>query len=123
MLSLTYDCIKGADFASAEWERHIANSGKHDVTLRTDPGVDRLSRYEIFKLQDVAVKHEHLDDWALSELTHSFEEWLKNRPDAGRSRTIPIQDLLQAVGLGADADEILEGAREHRRVRAILDAA
>jgi hypothetical protein len=49
-----------------------------------------------------------MDDWALAELTHGFAEWQKNRPAEHAAREIPVQDLLEAVGLAPYHEELRE---------------
>ena len=122
VLSRAFDCVKGTDYASQEWGRYIQRSGPYDIELVQDPGVARLSRYEVMKLQDVSRRHEELDQWELVEVTHQFEEWVKNQPDAVERSPIPVRDILQAVGLGEQAEEILAEAREYREMQKLLQS-
>jgi uncharacterized phage-associated protein len=123
VLSRTYDCIKGGDAATGEWEKFIRRSGSQDVELVVDPGIGTLSRWEIAKLQEVAQRHEHLDDYSIAVLTHGYGEWQKNQPPVGSSRRIPARDILEAVGLGEAADEILAEARTYAEARRLLAGA
>jgi uncharacterized phage-associated protein len=122
VLSRTYDCIKGADLAAAEWERFFRNSGQ-DMELVSDPGIRKLSRYEIEKLQSVASRFEHQNDWEVAESTHEFQEWIKNQPAKGSSSHIPARDILEAVGLGDKVEQILAEARSYAEVDRLLARA
>ena len=124
VLEATYECIQDQHFHSQAWRRHIDNDGKHDVVLVEDPGVAQLSRYDVTKLQDVARRFEEMPEWELVEHTHSFPEWIKNQPEPGGrgSRRIPVKDILEAVGLGAEADEILAEAKSYRSVEQLLNS-
>ena len=94
VLSQIYDLIKGKDYLAPRWERYFRRIGKRDVRLIQDPGVGKLSRHEIGKLQDVSRRLEEYDDWAVAEYTHTFEEWKKNRPP-GRAYIIRRGDLAK----------------------------
>ncbi len=84
-----------------------------DIELIKDPGNKKLSAYEIEVLQRVAKEREHLNQWGVRDETHEFSEWKQNYVE-GTSRTIPLRDVLEAVGRGSDAEAILEeGAKIH----------
>jgi uncharacterized phage-associated protein len=110
VLSTTYNLIKGEDYLSAEWDKYITREGR-DLVLVADPGVGDLSRFEIAKLNAVSQQLEELDDWAVAELTHLFDEWAKTQPQKGSMRPIPDSDLLAAVGLSDLADQIAADAK------------
>ena len=89
-----------------------------------------MSQYEIKKILEVALRHEHDDEWAMVAETHKLPEWKKNDP--GKSvRPIPLPDILEAVGRQDDLDEILEfahaeefaGAFFERLIKAAEEAA
>jgi uncharacterized phage-associated protein len=98
VLSTTYSVIKGEDYLATEWDKYVGREGR-DVVLLADPGVGDLSRWEIAKLHAVSHQLEDLDDWTVAELTHTFEEWVRNQPPKGSMRPIPDSDLLAATGL------------------------
>lgn len=110
VLSQTYDLIKGADVGVAEWDQYLRSVGR-DVELVADPGVGKLSRREVAKLQEVAARFFQFDDWDVAECTHTFEEWEKNKPQGGGSNAIPLDDLLDATGQAAKKDALLETQR------------
>jgi uncharacterized phage-associated protein len=97
VLTNTYNLIKGEDYLSTQWEKYIDTQGR-DVVLISDPGVGDLSRYEIAKLHDVTQKFQHSNDWEVADFTHTFDEWIKNEPPKGSSKTIPVEDILAATG-------------------------
>ncbi|HQU43179.1 MAG TPA: Panacea domain-containing protein [Pirellulales bacterium] len=82
------------------------------VQMVTDPGVDRLSRYEIEKLQEVCERYAAAGDWELAHhVTHRFPEWQNNfRP--GTSTTISIESIIDAVGRGDDKASIMDDIRQ-----------
>jgi len=104
-----YDLIKEEHVRAPEWCEHFENLGC-DVQLRKDPGIGRLSRHEIEKLQEVARRFEYQDDWALAETTHQFPEWKRNDP-GDSSRPIPFEHILEAVGRKKDIRAIKQEAR------------
>jgi uncharacterized phage-associated protein len=117
VLTHTYDLIKGEDYLAAEWEKYIQRDGR-DVVLSSDPGVGDLSRHEIAKLHDVARRFQDRDDWDVAEYTHTFEEWVRNKPPKGSSKAIPIDDVLAATGLSHIKDRLAaDGAAEAAAAR------
>jgi uncharacterized phage-associated protein len=123
VLSRTYDLIKGADLAAPEWERFFRNADRWEVELIDEPGVGELSKYEIEKLQDVACRFEACDDWEVAEHTHGFPEWQKNRPDGNTQRPIPLEDLLEAVGLAEHQSDLLAEAQALSAFDSLLSSA
>jgi uncharacterized phage-associated protein len=111
VLSRTYDLIKGTDAAAETWGRYFRTLGARDLELAEDPGVAKLSRYEIEKLQQVAKRLADLDDWNVAELTHGFPEWEKNVPAKGTSKPIPLDDLLAATGRLDQKESLLADER------------
>lgn len=109
VLSQTYDLLKGADFSSTIWDRFM-QSESYWVKLIADPGVGKLSRYEITTLQAAAKQFSDENDWAIVEHTHTFEEWRKNQPAAGTSKRIPLDDLLAATNRLDAKDELTKNA-------------
>jgi uncharacterized phage-associated protein len=122
VLSETYNLIKGEAYGSFEWSRFFKNSGQ-DIVLHADPGVEALSRYDIRKLRDVASRFADENDWTIAEYTHTFEEWLNNQPATGSSQPIGLPDILAALGMEEDREEILAQDNARRSVdRAIARA-
>jgi uncharacterized phage-associated protein len=123
VLSRTHDLINGSDYAAPEWERFFRNADKWDLELIAEPGVGQLSKYEIEKLQQVANRFEDSDDWEVAEHTHTFAEWLKNRPDGDGQRGIPLDDLLEAVGLAEHKQDLLADAEAEAAFDRMLASA
>ncbi|MGA2231700.1 MAG: Panacea domain-containing protein [Tepidisphaeraceae bacterium] len=109
VLTNTYGLIKGEDYLAPEWEKYVVREGR-DAVLASDPGVGDLSRYEIAKLRDVTRKFQDRDDWDVAEFTHTFAEWIRNKPAPGSSKPIPIEDVLDATGLLGLKDQIAADA-------------
>jgi len=101
-----YDLIKGSHIQEPLWSRHITKSGPRDVFLENEPPVGRLSRHEIDLLNNVSEMHSQVDDYDLSMLTHTFEEFVENHQQ-GTSRPIPLEAIIAGVGREADKDAIL----------------
>ena len=108
--SRTYDLLKGEDTESVLWGQFIANDGPRDLRLTGDPGVGRLSRFEIDQLVAVCQKYFFEDDYRLADATHEFPEWQKNRPAPKGSRPIPLDDILAAMQLGDQSSRVHQEA-------------
>lgn len=119
-LSETYDLVKEEHVRSAEWGKYFENVG-YDVRFRGEPGTDRLSRYEIEKLQEVARRFEYQDDWAVAETSHQYPEWERNATGAS-VRPIPFEHILEAVGRKKDICAIREEARALAAMDRLLGA-
>jgi uncharacterized phage-associated protein len=107
VLSEVYDLIRGQHTQMPLWDRFLRKD-RYELVRVEDPDVKKLSRYEIQKLQNVAGRHAEEDEFDLSHRTHGFAEWAKNRPPAGSSRRIPLEDILEAIGLAAAVPRITE---------------
>jgi len=116
VLTRAYDCIKGIDYYSKDWRRFFRDSGRWDVELNEDPGVQLLSRGDIDTLRQAAAHFAERDDWELVEFTHTLPEWQAHQPAVGSSERIPEREILEAVGLAEYADEILADARAYARI-------
>ena len=113
------DLINGEHSDDAQWAEFICRDGRHEIQLIKNPGVSSLSRYEIEKLNRVSREYWDTEDWELVEITHDFPEWTRNhRP--GTSMSIPMEDIIEAVGRAEDRDEILQDAAETKAVRRLL---
>jgi EAL domain-containing protein (putative c-di-GMP-specific phosphodiesterase class I) len=78
----------------------------YSVELMKDPGRGKLSKSEIEKLTDITERFHTMDDWELSEHTHTFSEWQK-RHTPGASTPIPWREMLEAQAK-AELCEIVE---------------
>lgn len=107
--SAGFDLMTGKDPAISEWSQFFATQ-RFEIAMIRDPGNDTLSKREIELLNRVRDEHEAHDDWDVGELTHEFEEFKKNLAPRGKSKTIPFEDVLEAVGRAADKPAILKDA-------------
>ncbi len=101
------------------WMNHLHRDNYHLELIR-DPGADQLSPYEQRKLAQVACRYKDHDWKDLIRITHNLPEWEWNRPDREQGilvRSIPLSDIVKAVGREKDADWIFEDAR----AAAVLD--
>lgn len=113
--SEVYDLIKGVHDSDAEWSEFFENSS-HVMILRSDPGHLELSRYEIEKLKDVSLRFRDKEIGALIDYTHDFEEWKRHFVKEGTSAWIPLDSIMEAVGLTqAQREEIKREAAVHAR--------
>jgi len=108
-----YELIHGSHADEPKWARHFQRVGRM-VVLTDDPGVMRLSKYEIDKLNTVSDRLAATDDYDVAELTHQFAEWVKNYSNAAAdiSPAIPLADVIDAVGRGADKSALLQDASD-----------
>ena len=119
VLSQTYDLIKGVDFGSPQWNTCL-RSEVRNVHLIDDPGVGKLSRQEIQKLQEVSSRFAERDDWEVAEYTHGYPEWIKNQPDKTSYKAIPLDDLLEAIGLVIHKAELLANEKAEIAMERLL---
>lgn len=116
--SNVYDLVKGFDSGDAKWDEFIQKIG-NDVKLKKAPEVLVLSRYEMDKLGETVQRYREVSDTKLVDITHTFPEWIKNHK--GRtSKPIPMKDILEAVGRGAEESEILKDAKHVRAINALF---
>jgi hypothetical protein len=117
VLSTTYNLIKGDDWVDhAYWDHYFSTDG-YAIELKADPGVGRLSRYELELLATIYEAHKDLDGFDVSELTHLLPEWRaadEARIKRGRgSEPIPVRETLAAVGKSlAEAEEIVRHSED-----------
>jgi uncharacterized phage-associated protein len=103
--------INGTLPNTREWDRHFKRSGPREIHLSKAPDNGTLSRHEVELLQEIVARHEKIDDWALSQLTHEFPEW-KLHINKGTSTHIPLEDIIDAVGRREDKESILADLRD-----------
>ena len=119
VLSELLDTIKGQGVKSSEWDRYFSrDSYMLSLSKDNDPGNHALSVREIQILSEVSQDHASHDEWDMVDFTHQFDEWKKNQPPPSSSRPIQLEDILEAVGRGADAAAIRDAMEEDRRIEA-----
>jgi uncharacterized phage-associated protein len=118
-----YDLVKGSRTDAKDWSTFIRTQGYQVSAIPgTDPGRGKLSRYEIYKLRDVAEMHEPFGDWEIAEITHAFDEFVKHDPGHAGSNPIPLSDVLDAVGMGDNKAAILGELRNKGMVDELVAA-
>jgi hypothetical protein len=56
----------------------------------------------------------------LSILTHEFPEWQRNQPPKGSRNCIPVEHVLEALGLGNDIEKFRQEAQAEHELDALL---
>jgi uncharacterized phage-associated protein len=107
--------INGRLRDSAKWSKFIRTED-YDVVLAADPGQLALSQYDIEKLQEVYNRYQGLTRFQLADLTHEFPEWKKNYSQ-GTSQTIPLSDIIEAVGRKSEEEDIAHDAARQTKLR------
>ncbi len=121
VLEAVLHLIRGEHMNTPEWAKHFRRDN-YNLELIADPGVGKLSKYVMEKLEEVARRHEGDDEWDMVNICHQFPEWARNDPGTS-SRPIPTQDILAALGLDDTAQEIMADARRTERVSRFFDAS
>lgn len=114
--SAVLDLINGEHIAEPLFSKYFEKFDYFvELSRDRDPGVGRLSRFEIEKLQEVCERYAVVSDWDLAhKVTHSFPEWIDNqRP--GTSATIPLEHIIAAVGRSTDQVNILKDLADEVR--------
>ena len=103
--SRIYNMVLGSDIRSRDWQKYIKKEG-YQIKLVEDPGMGSLTKFEGRKLTEVIDRFKDMDDWALVRHTHTFEEVKKNEPPRGSSNILPLDDVLDAIGMSDKAQQI-----------------
>lgn len=125
VLSHIYDFIKVADkklhpgSPANVWQAYFTNEGR-DVVLTAAPGNGELSRYEERKLREVTQRFLKKSDGYVRDYTHKFPEYINNKPEGNTSIPIPVDELLDNVGLGEEKEAILANARAEEAAQRLL---
>ncbi len=64
------------------------------VVAKKSAGQDWLSQSDLDVLDEVYRKYGHLDQWKLSEITHSFKAYRNNEPPEGSRRPLAYEDFF-----------------------------
>jgi len=120
VLTSIYNLIKGEHADARKWNQFIEREGLNEIHLISDPGNGKLSRFELEKLEEIAKRFEAMDEWALSEHTHTFKEWKKNKPAKGSRKPIPLDDVLDALKMLEHKNLLQRNARESASVHSLL---
>ncbi len=102
-----YNLIRGHHMETPRWGKYFSVDRYEISFAAEEPGVDELNRYELETLEKISRRYEDKDEWDMVEITHKFQEWIKNNPGSS-SRPIQLEDILEAVGRSKDLGEILQ---------------
>jgi uncharacterized phage-associated protein len=114
VLSGVYDLVNAnvSDDDLQRWQDYL-HRDNYDLELICDPGVDQLTPYEQRKLGEVAERYKDCSWRDMIRITHDLPEWVWNQPNREQGilvRSIPLMDVVKAVGREMDADWIFEDA-------------
>lgn len=125
VLSHTYNLLKGMTLESSQWDQYFQKVNLHwEMKMIQSPPRGLLSRWEIAKLEDVSTKLADQDDYDLVSITHGFQEWIENAPPAKSCKTIPLRDIIRAVGLDDSVwQEMQNEIDERNAIRQAVAAA
>jgi uncharacterized phage-associated protein len=116
VMSRMYDLIKKTPIVADqldEWLTYIEPVGRYALKIAQHPGVGRLSRYELAKLQEVTRRHLGVDVWTVVNATHELEEFKKHHVK-GTSTLIPMKAIFDAVGAGEKYEPANLGMQEEQ---------
>lgn len=123
VLTHTYDLLKGTATGIDIWNTYIQQVAPYTHRLVADPGVGRLSRVELTKLEEVVDRYWQTDDDELSLLTHAFPEWKRNEPPKGGTNPIRSEHVLEALGMLHLDAKLHAEAQADAEVDALLNGA
>ena len=119
VLQDVYDLIRSQHASTPIWSRYFQVEHFH-LEMIDDPGIGKLSRFVTRKLEEVAVRHQNDDEWAMVEFTHKLPEWVKNDPGES-SKWISLEDILESVGRKQDLNEIVRGTKDDEFARKLFE--
>lgn len=106
VLSQTLNLLTGDTRTGGPWIKTISAPANNEVSLREDPGEDKLSDAEDQLIREIFDLHGAKSRWDLREFTHSLEEW---QDPKGSSIKIDYKDVLRAGGkTEGEIESILE---------------
>lgn len=114
VLSQTYDLIKSPERPieiQTIWRAHFKVVDRIQLEMVKDPGTDHLSDYDVETLTAIAHQYQDMDDDDLSQLTHGFEEYIRNWGSDPRP-AVPISERDILMGIGFTPEEIEENLSE-----------
>ncbi|HEV7404771.1 MAG TPA: Panacea domain-containing protein [Chthoniobacteraceae bacterium] len=99
VLSAIYNLTKGElPHLRANWEPFISDADPetHQVSLKENPGTDKLSRAEIKILEDIYAEFKDFTWKQMKDYCHEFEEY--DQTVGKGSRPIATEKIMEAVG-------------------------
>lgn len=122
VLSRVCDLIRGTSFVSEEqrqyWSKFFETKGT-DLVLKEAPGTEYLSEYEIEKLKNLIKKYKKARLGEMLDFVGELPEVKKNKRGSSR-KTIPLEDILFAVGCEDSIAEIRQNQIEDEFLAKIL---
>lgn len=110
--SACLDALNGQSWPRADAAFEFLHVDDNRVTVRRDPGVDRLAAGEREVLDEVVRAHGAKDNWSLVGETHRYPEYREAYVE-GTSRPIPYELILKHSG----------DARHYRHDRPVIAEA
>lgn len=103
VLSTILNLIKRKDSQSPLWHKFFKTERNYQLSLKKDPGIGELYKYEIDIIEKVYKEYGEKGEWQLRDFTHSFHEWKKHKdgldsPEDKNSFTISWEDILEGLG-------------------------
>jgi uncharacterized phage-associated protein len=117
-LSTLLDLVKQEGFNNDEWNKYIQKDG-YNIRMVNDPGNDELCHYEMELLSKIWQQYREIGEWALAIESEQLPEFTQNHPGES-SKSIPLSDVLKALGKAARLDDILNAAEESAEIDRIL---
>lgn len=108
VLTTIYDLVKsnGEAAQQSKWDTFLRSTGPRNVELIEDPGEGQLCEYESELISRIFQKYGSLGA-RLSDLTHEFEEYDRNKVSSSR-QAIPLSHILAGVGNPITYEEAIE---------------
>lgn len=104
--SAVLSLINGEHIDEPVFARYFALN-RYIVQMTSDPGVTKLSRFDVQKLTEVCEKFEMQDDSAIAHaVCHAFDEY-KAVCVEGTAKEISLESILDAVNRTADKSAIM----------------
>lgn len=119
-----YALVSGSHADEPTWGKYIRSIGPRNIKLVHDVGPLNLSQAEIDILNEVTDEMAPYSDWDVAEFTHEYREWQKNYPvpTENTSHPIPLEDILEAVGMGQFAEKIVQDLKDEQAFDSIFCA-
>jgi uncharacterized phage-associated protein len=108
-----YDLIKGNHAQEAKWSRFIVREGPQNLRLGpAEPGMGKLSPFEVDILIKMVERHIHMDDWELAECTHLLPEVRDQRPAVNTLIPLHVEEIIRAACPPEYQEEMIEDLME-----------
>jgi uncharacterized phage-associated protein len=121
-LSKTYYSIKGQKENAKHFGEFVQNTKDREVRLLKSPSTGALSKAELQRLDQIFEEFKDFTEAQWEDYTHNFPEWKKNDPKntPEKRNFIPLEDLIEGVGMSEHKDEILNVIKARNEVDEVL---